>query len=215
MTSIDWSIAPHWAQAVVTTEHGNDMYWVEGWGCRISKRQRVGNLRPDLNTCDMTKLDHAWRLVERRPVADEAKEPVIQWNGQEGLPPVGVECEYRHMIWPEYRRCEIRYISDESLVAYDNGQEQYYRTRDMLFRPLPTPSRSPPRLSMPCSATTSTRLAPVRSCSRANRLNGCTPSATASTLLLIPHPSEPPAPARRRCGIRVRVHRARSLMPNH
>ncbi len=62
------------------------------------------------------------------------------WNGQ-GLPPVGVECEYRHMIWPEYRRCEIRYISDESLVAYDNGQEQYYRTRDMLFRPLLTPEQ--------------------------------------------------------------------------
>ncbi|HCL4016562.1 TPA: hypothetical protein N2B86_006333, partial [Pseudomonas aeruginosa] len=141
MTSIDWSIAPHWAQAVVTTEHGNDMYWVEGWGCRISKRQRVGNLRPDFNTCDMTKLGHVWRLVERRPMADEAKEPVIQWNGQDGLPPVGVECEYRHMIWPEYRRCEIRYISDESLVAYDNGQEQYYRTHDMLFRPLPTPEQ--------------------------------------------------------------------------
>ncbi|MBH3578130.1 hypothetical protein I5L83_02455 [Pseudomonas aeruginosa] len=141
MTSIDWSIAPHWAQAVVTTEHGNDMYWVEGWGCRISKRQRVGNLRPDFNTCDMTKLGHVWRLVERRPMADEAKEPVMQWNGQDGLPPVGVECEYRHMIWPEYRRCEIRYISDESLVAYDNGQEQYYRTHDMLFRPLPTPEQ--------------------------------------------------------------------------
>ncbi|HBO4166780.1 TPA: hypothetical protein L4T92_001374 [Pseudomonas aeruginosa] len=63
--------------------------------------------------------------------------PQEPWNGQ-GLPPVGTVCEYRHMIWPEYRSCEIRYISEESLVAYDDAQEQFYRTCDMLFRPVRT-----------------------------------------------------------------------------
>ncbi|HFH2583023.1 hypothetical protein [Pseudomonas aeruginosa] len=63
------------------------------------------------------------------------------WDGQ-GLPPVGTVCEYRHMIWPEYRPCEIRYISEESLVAYDNGQEQFYRTCDTLFRPIRTPEHA-------------------------------------------------------------------------
>ncbi|HFI2220143.1 TPA: hypothetical protein ACHY14_000784 [Pseudomonas aeruginosa] len=63
--------------------------------------------------------------------------PQETWNGQ-GLPPVGTVCEYRHMIWPEYRPCEIRYISEESLVAYDDAQEQFYRTCDMLFRPVRT-----------------------------------------------------------------------------
>ncbi|MDP5553497.1 hypothetical protein P3773_11385 [Pseudomonas aeruginosa] len=62
------------------------------------------------------------------------------WDGQ-GLPPVGTVCEYKHMIWPEYRPCEIRYISEKSLVAYDDAQEQFYRTCDMLFRPLPTPEQ--------------------------------------------------------------------------
>lgn len=63
--------------------------------------------------------------------------PQESWDGQ-GLPPVGTVCEYRHMIWPEYRSCEIRYISEESLVAYDDAQEQFYRTCDMLFRPIRT-----------------------------------------------------------------------------
>lgn len=63
--------------------------------------------------------------------------PQESWDGQ-GLPPVGTVCEYRHMIWPEYRPCEIRYISEESLVAYDDAQEQFYRTCDMLFRPIRT-----------------------------------------------------------------------------
>lgn len=62
------------------------------------------------------------------------------WDGQ-GLPPVGTVCEYRHMIWPEYRPCEIRYISEESLVVYDDAQEQFYRTCDMLFRPIRTPEQ--------------------------------------------------------------------------
>ncbi|WP_204161284.1 hypothetical protein [Pseudomonas aeruginosa] len=66
--------------------------------------------------------------------------PKEAWDGQ-GLPPVGTVCEYRHMIWPEYRPCEIRYISEESLVAYDDAQEQFYRTCDMLFRPIRTPEQ--------------------------------------------------------------------------
>ncbi|HBO0765937.1 TPA: hypothetical protein L4D96_003822 [Pseudomonas aeruginosa] len=66
--------------------------------------------------------------------------PLEAWDGQ-GLPPVGTVCEYRHMIWPEYRPCEIRYISEESLVAYDDAQEQFYRTCDMLFRPIRTPEQ--------------------------------------------------------------------------
>ncbi|MEZ6841835.1 hypothetical protein, partial [Pseudomonas aeruginosa] len=66
--------------------------------------------------------------------------PQEAWDGQ-GLPPVGTVCQYRHMIWPEYRPCEIRYISEESLVAYDDAQEQLYRTCDMLFRPIRTPEQ--------------------------------------------------------------------------
>ncbi len=129
--SIDWSKAPegatHWEPSGPDfnkgwmKKEGNEWsYWAEGRKIWVSGTPG----------CNVSAYREA--TFEARP--QEA------WDGQ-GLPPVGVECEYRHMIWPEYRRCEIRYISDESLVAYDNGQEQYYRTHDMLFRPLPTPEQ--------------------------------------------------------------------------
>ncbi|KSR40493.1 hypothetical protein [Pseudomonas aeruginosa] len=129
--SIDWSTAPegatHWEpRGIVFGEGwmkkaGNEWsYWLEGsevwagvWAdCFVSAEREA--------------------TFEARP-----KEA---WDGQ-GLPPVGTVCEYRHMIWPEYRPCEIRYISEESLVAYDDAQEQFYRTCDMLFRPIRTPEQ--------------------------------------------------------------------------
>ncbi|MGP8812104.1 hypothetical protein ACT03H_27590 [Pseudomonas aeruginosa] len=128
--SIDWNTAPegatHWEptgpefhEGWMKKEGDYWFYWVEG----INKWFRGPS-------CGVSAEREA--TFEARP--QEA------WDGQ-GLPPVGVECEYRHMIWPEYRRCEIRYISDESLVAYDDAQEQFYRTRDMLFRPIRTPEQ--------------------------------------------------------------------------
>ncbi|BFG81880.1 hypothetical protein [Pseudomonas phage PP21] len=66
--------------------------------------------------------------------------PQKSWDGK-GLPPVGTVCEYKYTHWPEYHQCEIRYISAASLIAYDHGQEQYYRTCDMLFRPIRTPEQ--------------------------------------------------------------------------
>lgn len=125
--SIDWNTAPegatHWEpRGIVFGEGwmkkaGNEWsYWLEGsevWAdCFVSAEREA--------------------TFEARP-----KEA---WDGQ-GLPPVGMVCEYRHMIWPEYRPCEIRYISEESLVAYDDAQEQFYRTCDMLFRPIRTPEQ--------------------------------------------------------------------------
>ncbi len=126
--SIDWSKAPEGANKAGFTGHeylqfyripgmfGDYDYWNEKMG------RWCGS---DFPTC----ANHLFDRPEK-----------VEWDGQ-GLPPVGVECEYRHMIWPEYRRCEIRYISDESLVAYDDAQEQFYRTRDMLFRPIRTPEQ--------------------------------------------------------------------------
>ncbi len=151
MTSIDWSNAPHWAQAVVASPHSNDLYWVEGWGCRNSKRQRMGALQPDLNTCDMTSQDHAWRLVERRPVADEPKEPVTQWNGQ-GLPPVGVEVEiapstpYLHIRYPEGARVKVyaNFTDDRGieLAAFVDGAGQVGGVATAeCFLPIQTPEQ--------------------------------------------------------------------------
>ncbi|MFU5479539.1 hypothetical protein ACM7V8_28580 [Pseudomonas aeruginosa] len=126
--SIDWSTAPegatHW-------EPEGRMY-------------RAGWMKKELGKWFWwSKGSKEWvftsNVTAKRETTFEAR-PQETWDGQ-GLPPVGTVCEYRHMIWPEYRPCEIRYISEESLVAYDDAQEQFYRTCDMLFRPLPTPEQ--------------------------------------------------------------------------
>ncbi|MFU5560248.1 hypothetical protein ACM7V5_04775 [Pseudomonas aeruginosa] len=126
--SIDWTKAPEGANKAGFTGPNNylQFYRIPG---------RFGDY-------DYWSENNGWRGTDFPTCANQLFErpAKVEWDGR-GLPPVGVECEYRHMIWPEYRRCEIRYISDESLVAYDNGQEQYYRTPDMLFRPLPTPEQ--------------------------------------------------------------------------
>ncbi|HHN2094115.1 TPA: hypothetical protein ACRNYL_000490 [Pseudomonas aeruginosa] len=126
--SIDWNTAPdgatHWEPDSYHVfgswmkKEGYSWFWWEG---------DVGRWSPSLF------------ISEQRMGTFEAR-PQESWNGQ-GLPPIGTVCEYRHMIWPEYRPCEIRYISEESLVAYDDAQEQFYRTCDMLFRPIRTPEQ--------------------------------------------------------------------------
>lgn len=126
--SIDWSKAPegatHW-------EPRGSLY-LEGW------MRKVGN-----KWSYWAEGRKVWvsgtpgcNVSAEREATFEAR-PQEAWDGR-GLPPVGTVCEYKHMIWPEYRPCEIRYMSEESLVAYDNGQEQFYRTCDMLFRPVRT-----------------------------------------------------------------------------
>ncbi len=137
--SIDWSKAPdgatHYAPKLEENDFWCSVFWrmengvgVEAW----SIDNRTGELH-HFNRPTWIETT-AKRLVPRPAACAHAS---TTWDGQ-GLPPVGTVCEYRHMIWPEYRPCEIRYISEESLVAYDNGQEQFYRTCDMLFRPVRT-----------------------------------------------------------------------------
>ncbi|MFY8385474.1 hypothetical protein ACOWPS_20425 [Pseudomonas aeruginosa] len=125
--SIDWSTAPegatHWEPA--------GLEFHEGW------------MKKEGNGWFFWGLGAEWKyggdVSAEREATFEAR-PQEAWDGQ-GLPPVGTVCEYRHMIWPEYRPCEIRYISEESLVAYDDAQEQCYHTCDMLFRPIRTPEQ--------------------------------------------------------------------------
>ncbi|HHF0618061.1 TPA: hypothetical protein ACPH2G_004579 [Pseudomonas aeruginosa] len=129
--SIDWSKAPEGATHWETT--GPEFH--EGWMKKEGNKWFYWGRGSE-------KWLHTPRYCNvsaEREATFEAR-PQEAWDGQ-GLPPVGVECEYRHMIWPEYRRCEIRYISDESLVAYNDAQEQFYRTCDMLFRRIRTPEQ--------------------------------------------------------------------------
>ncbi|HBP0041568.1 TPA: hypothetical protein L5P36_002336 [Pseudomonas aeruginosa] len=132
--SIDWSKAPEGATHYQPESRGFHAAWFRLQGGKAREMWVVipgGALE---HIIDPTVFDESMQNLIARPA-----EPAT-WNGK-GLPPVGTVCEYRHMIWPEYRPCEIRYISEESLVAYDDAQEQLYRTCDMLFRPIRTPDQ--------------------------------------------------------------------------
>ncbi|HBO3494048.1 TPA: hypothetical protein L4S61_002190 [Pseudomonas aeruginosa] len=129
--SIDWTKAPEGA----THWEPKSYYFAEGW------MRKVGN-----EWSFWSEASESWvrgtltcNVSAEREATFEAR-PQEPWNGQ-GLPPVGTVCEYKYTHWPEYHKCEIRYISAASLIVYDHGQEQYYRTCDMLFRPLLTPEQ--------------------------------------------------------------------------
>lgn len=136
--SIDWNKAPSSATHYLPEQ--KDLGWGACWYKKDGDKWLV------MNCARLEKRDHMEWFVDDSEV--DKFVPLLvprsafpsEWDGQ-GLPPVGTVCEYRHLIWPEYRPCEIRYISEESLVAYDDAQEQFYRTCDMLFRPLPTPEQ--------------------------------------------------------------------------
>lgn len=129
--SIDWSTAPEGA----THWEPSSYEFAEGWMRKVGDKWSYW-----LEGSKVWGLSGPACCVSAEREATFEARPQDAWDGQ-GLPPVGTVCEYRHMIWPEYRPCEIRYISEESLVAYDDAQEQFYRTCDMLFRPIRTPEK--------------------------------------------------------------------------
>lgn len=126
--SIDWTKAPEGA----THWEPSSYEFAEGWMRKVGDKWSYW-----LEGSKVWGLSGPACCVSAEREATFEARPQDTWDGQ-GLPPVGTACEYRHMIWPEYRSCEIRYISEESLVAYDDAQEQFYRTCDMLFRPVRT-----------------------------------------------------------------------------
>lgn len=130
-STIDWSKAPEWANAVVVSLDGA-LFWVEQFG-GISKRQRFGHESPDISVAKMTG-GHGWNLVAERPT-----EPA-PWNG-ECLPPVGTVCE---MYWGSgrWRRAEVFAHKPnanggvDALVEVDGDWS--YSTNPSSFRPLKT-----------------------------------------------------------------------------
>jgi hypothetical protein len=96
--SIDWSKAPEWANAVISSKDGQEFYVSQFGG--ISARQRVGYCEVDSDHRADMIAPHDWSLVATRRAP---------WTG-EGLPTVGTVCEYRVGDGPWFE-CEIRYVT--------------------------------------------------------------------------------------------------------
>ncbi|MFZ4835939.1 hypothetical protein [Rouxiella sp. Mn2063] len=89
--------------------------------------------------------DEKYLIAERRPITEQ---DVNEWNG-EGLPPVGVECEFAHINRgepiPPWERGVVRYLSSHTIVieltGLKNGKaESISQPLRMRFRPIRSPA---------------------------------------------------------------------------
>lgn len=86
----------------------------------------------------------SWEIWQLAPFAKRPSIHADEWSG-EGLPPVGVVCEYRICDGPWYK-CEIRYTfkrPDGGVIAYCQhlDHEQALYASYCCFRPIRTPEQ--------------------------------------------------------------------------
>lgn len=62
--TVDWSLAPEWANSVVVDVMGN-YFWIEAWG-ENTKRQEFGLNSAENVTADTSGSQTNWRLASRR-----------------------------------------------------------------------------------------------------------------------------------------------------
>jgi len=133
MSEIDWSKAPegatHYQHDICENwlkRDGNNIvsYW--SWGA-----QRWYKYANSISSSNADGLGYISKATPK-PVSEE-------WNGN-GLPPVGVECEYRHepgsdSIW---FKCEIKYIiAGDGVAAWCPHLEcEQWLGKGFIFRPI-------------------------------------------------------------------------------
>lgn len=125
----DFEGAPEWATECVWNDKGSESfcYWLN------PKTKTIFNPNWHIKP-DCWNEEYGWRnyiKAERRPIT----EPV--WDA-EGLPPVGVRCEFIRAI--HWYVVEILYISGYHVVVKgEDGAEQCYQTSACQFRPIRSP----------------------------------------------------------------------------
>lgn len=129
MKEIDWSKAPKWAGAVISSASGVE-YFVSQWG-GWSARRVVGLYHDDDMAADMNE-PHDWSLVALRSPA---------WNG-EGLPLVGTVCEAWHS-GTHQGEVTVLFIGKQTAVLrnHSHGDEQHGALASYKFRPILTPEQ--------------------------------------------------------------------------
>jgi hypothetical protein len=145
-----WEVAPEWAEWLAQ-DHDGEWFWFIGRpvvykftfqseiaprGCSFaSKGEVLGDWRDTLESRpeSITPLTHENMRCIVKPI--ERKE----WNGPEdGLPPVGGECEMKLADNLNYHKGHVSYYGDEILVWVCNGMEWSYSKSSCNFRPITT-----------------------------------------------------------------------------
>lgn len=127
MKQIDWSEAPEWANVYLQHVRCDSHAWAESHkdGAR-ALFIREDNLRFEL-------LASCWAVVGSRPTTQ-------QWNG-EGLPPVGIKCEF-YIGSDEWCRAFTVGIDDDGCMVVQTKNNGYKASLSPLhFRPIRTPEQ--------------------------------------------------------------------------
>ena len=122
MSEIDWDKAPEDATGFLPESNKYHACWVKpGHSMRVSDQKSWVN----------SSIETVAELVIPRPSP--------AWSG-DGLPPVGVVCEWEHEANKgAWHKAEIKYIGSAYVIVADfAGIEQHYYLRSMKFRTIRT-----------------------------------------------------------------------------
>jgi hypothetical protein len=129
----EWSDAPEWANWLAQDEDG-EWWWFEG----------EPKLDSDCFYCHSKREDQAsigrvlgdWRnTLERRPENHSVEPTEKVWRGPEdGLPPVGIECEFHHPDFGWTGCTVVGHFRHEAICTPNGGN--YYGGMAEEFRPI-------------------------------------------------------------------------------
>lgn len=107
MSKVDWSLAPNWATHALVKLHNPGIGGVH-WSYFIDGEHRIS---PD----GLWFHPDGYRVAEERPRNVKPK----PWSGPEdGLPPVGIECEYNPMVPTAFMPTYLKW-SKVRIVTHD------------------------------------------------------------------------------------------------
>lgn len=128
----DFMIAPEWCRLVVGIPGSSDRAFVEAL-CAGARHQFIGSTNVSHNS-DLHDKENHYIIAERLPITEPT------WDG-EGLPPVGVECEFYDC--ESWNTVKIKFIGDKYVVLHDLkfDVERVYSVADKpdKFRPIRSP----------------------------------------------------------------------------
>jgi hypothetical protein len=128
MSNVDWSLAPKDAQIYSPADDKATACWYKKEGGKVY-------CWPDGYHSWSTRERMIGELIER----PEQPKP---WSGPEdGLPPVGTECEWKYADSQTWKATKILYIGSVYAIVPAHDGEQHYYVQRMQFRAIKTPDQ--------------------------------------------------------------------------
>lgn len=129
MSKVDWSLAPDDAQ----------IYSPE-FGINMSAWYKVDAGKVFCWTAECREWSEGDEMIGE--LIYRPKQEPKPWSGPEdGLPPVGAECEWKYADSQTWKATKILYIGSVYVIVPDHDGEQHYYVQHMQFRAIKTPEQ--------------------------------------------------------------------------